>query len=54
MGRVFVERSFLDLFESVLPAGRWKRLPGKSKAQIYTLRAVIWMMLLQRLDECGT
>jgi len=47
-------RSFLHLFESVLPTVRWQALEGKAKAQIYTLRVVVWMMLLQRLDERGT
>jgi len=50
----FNERSFLRLFESVLPLARWKALQGWAKAQIYTLRVVVWMMLLQRLDERGT
>ena len=50
----FDERSLLHLFESVLPMARWKALQGRAKAQIYTLRIVIWMMLLQRLDERGT
>jgi hypothetical protein len=50
----FGERSLLRLFESVLPTARWKTLEGGSKAQIYTLRVVIWMMLLQRLDKRGT
>ena len=48
------ERSFLRLFESVLLTARWAALEGMAKAQIYTLRVVIWMMLLQRLDERGT
>ena len=48
------ERSCLRLFESVLPAGRWKELEGRGKGQIYTLRVVIWMMLLQRLDQRGS
>jgi hypothetical protein len=46
--------SLLRLFESVLPVARWKSLEGRAKAQIYSLRVVIWMMLLQRLDERGT
>jgi hypothetical protein len=50
----FDERSLLRLFESVLPMGRWKALQGRAKAQIYSLRVVVWMMLLQRLDERGT
>jgi hypothetical protein len=50
----FHEQSFLRLFESVLPTARWKALEGRAKAQIYTLRVVVWMMLLQRLDERGT
>src|SRR5882762_6912901 len=50
----FDERSFLRLFESVLPLARWKALEGGAKAQIYSLRVVIWMMLLQRLDDRGT
>lgn len=48
------ERSFLQLFESILPAARWKELEGRGKAQIYTLRVVIWMMLWQRLQERGS
>jgi len=48
------DRSLLRLFESVLPIARWKALESGSKAQIYTLRVVVWMMLLQRLDERGT
>ena len=48
------ERSFLQLFESILPAARWKELEGRRKAQIYTLRVVIWMMLWQRLQERGS
>ena len=48
------ERSCLRLFESVLPAGRWKELEGRGKGQIYTLPVVIWMMLLQRLDQRGS
>jgi hypothetical protein len=50
----FDERSFRDLFESVLPMARWKGLQGRANAQIYTLRVVIRMMLLQRLSERGT
>jgi len=50
----FDERSILRLFESVLPTVRWKALEGRAKAQTYTLRVVIWMMLLQRLAERGT
>ena len=48
------DRSLLRLFESVLPVARWKALEGRAKAQIYSLRVVVWMMLLQRLDERGT
>ena len=48
------ERSLLGLFEAVLPITRWEALEGRAKAQIYTLRVVIWMMLLQRLSERGT
>ena len=44
----------LGLFESVLPVVRRKALEGRAKAQIYSLRVVVWMMLLQRLDERGT
>ena len=47
-------RSLLRLFESVLPVARWKALEGRAKAQIYSLRVVVWMMLLQRLNERGT
>ena len=50
----FDERSLLGLFESVLPVARWKALEDRAKAQIYSLRVVVWMMLLQRLDERGT
>jgi putative transposase len=48
------DRSLLRLFESVLPVARWKALEGLAKAQIYSLRVVVWMMLLQRLSERGT
>ncbi|MDR3735323.1 MAG: IS4 family transposase [Acidobacteriaceae bacterium] len=48
------DRSLLRLFESVLPLARWKVLERRSKAQIYSLRVVVWMMLLQRLNERGT
>jgi hypothetical protein len=48
------DRSLLGLFESVLPFARWKALEGRSKAQIYSLRVVVWMMLLQRLNERGS
>jgi hypothetical protein len=48
------ERSLLDLFESVLPVGRWQELEGRTRAQIYTLRVLIWMLLLQRLQERGS
>jgi hypothetical protein len=48
------ERSLLHLFESILPLAKWKALERRAKAQIYTLRVVIWMMLLRRLDERGT
>ena len=48
------KRSLLDWFESVLPVSRWNQLEGRSKAQIYTLRVVIWMMLSQRLNHCGS
>ncbi|MGB6729489.1 MAG: IS4 family transposase [Terracidiphilus sp.] len=48
------DRWLLRLFESVLPVARWKALEGRSKAQIYSLRVVVWMMLLQRLDNRGT
>ena len=54
MQREVDEPSLLRLFESVLPMARWKVLEGRAKAQIYTLRVVIWMMLLQRLDLRGT
>ncbi len=37
-----------------MPPGRWCAHHGRSNAQIYTLRVVVWMMLLQRLDERGT
>ena len=48
------DRSLLRLFESVLPLARWKVLERRSKAQIYSLRVVVWMMLLQRLSDRGT
>ena len=48
------EGSLLRLFEAVLPAGRWKELEVGARAQIYTLPVVIWMMMLQRLNERGT
>jgi hypothetical protein len=44
----------LQLFEDVLPAARWKELEKRPKAQIFTLPVVIWMMLLQRLNQRGT
>jgi hypothetical protein len=47
------DRSLLRLFESVLPVARWKALDGRAKAQIYSPRLVVWIMLLQRLDERG-
>jgi len=46
--------SLLDWFESILPAARWNALDGRSRTQIYTLRVVIWMMLSQRLNSCGS
>lgn len=46
--------SLLDWFEAVLPLSRWKEWEGRSKAQIYTLRVVMWMMLSQRLNSGGT
>jgi hypothetical protein len=48
------ERTLLGLFEAVLPVARWEALAGRATPQIYTLRVVIWMMLLQRLDMRGT
>ena len=48
------KRSLLDWFEAVLPVSLWNQLEGRSKAQIYTLRVVIWMMLSQRLNHCGS
>jgi hypothetical protein len=49
------EQSLLDLFAQVMPAERWQELEGeKSRAQIYTLRVVVGMMLVQRLNERGT
>jgi hypothetical protein len=48
------DRSLLRLFESVLPFARWIALESRGKAQIYSLRVVIWMMLLQRLNDRGT
>jgi len=48
------KRSLLDWFEAVLSLSRWNLLEVRSKAQIYTLRVVIWMMLPQRLVPCGS
>jgi len=48
------KRSLLGWFEAVLPRSRWDELEPRSKAQIYTLRVVIWMMLQQRLNHCGS
>lgn len=49
------EGSLLQLFEQIVPAERWRQMEGaKRAAQIYTLPVVVWMMLLQRLDERGT
>jgi hypothetical protein len=47
-------RSLLHWFEGILPAARWNELAGRSKAQIYTLRVVVWMMLLQRWSHQGS
>jgi hypothetical protein len=47
-------RSFLSWFESILPLARWRALEGRSKAQIYSLRVVIGMMLSQRLNPNGS
>jgi hypothetical protein len=54
MQRGVDDRWLLGLLESVLPVARWKALEGRAKAQIYSLRVVVWMMLLQRLDDRGT
>jgi len=48
------EQALFQLFEQLLPAQRWQELAGESEAQIYTLRVVVWMMLLQRLHDRGT
>jgi hypothetical protein len=49
------EQSMLQLFEQIIPAERWQELEGeKSRTQIYTLRVVVGMMLLQRLNERGS
>lgn len=47
--------SLLQFFEQIVPAERWRELEGGSRpAQIYSLPVVVWMMLLQRLDERGS
>ena len=49
------EQSLLNLFVQLLPAERWQELEGhKRPEQFYSLRLVVAMMLLQRLDERGT
>jgi hypothetical protein len=47
--------SLLQFFEQIVPAERWRELEGGPRpAQIYSLPVVVWMMLLQRLDERGS
>jgi len=49
------EQSLLELFVRLLPAERWQRLEGNKRSdQVYSLRLVVAMALLQRLDEQGT
>jgi putative transposase len=49
------EGSLLQFFEHIVPAERWRELEGGTRpAQIYSLPVVVWMMLLQRLDERGS
>ncbi len=49
------KESLLQLFEQIVPAERWRDLEGGPRAaQIYSLPVVVWMMLLQRLDERGS
>jgi DDE family transposase len=55
MMTVAKEESLLQLFEQIVPPERWRELEDrKRQAQIYTLPVVVWMMLLQRLDERGS
>jgi hypothetical protein len=49
------DRSLLRLFAEVMPEGQWLELEGPGKrAQIYTLRVVVGLMLLQRLNDRGS
>ena len=48
------EQSILELFIELLPPERWEELEGEKRPQIFSLRVVAAMMLLQRLDAQGT
>jgi hypothetical protein len=49
------EKGLLELFEEMVPAGRWREWEGeKRRAQVYALPVVVGMMLWQRLSERGT
>lgn len=49
------EKTLLELFTRILPERQWREMEGaKRQPQIYTLRVVVTLMLLQRLDERGS
>ena len=49
------ERSLLELFVQLLPARQWRNLEGNKRSdRVYTLKLVVAMALLQRLEERGT
>jgi hypothetical protein len=49
------ERSLLQLLAEVLPEEQWRKLEGQGRrSQIYTLRVVVGLMLLQRLNDRGS
>jgi hypothetical protein len=49
------EQALLDLFVQLLPPERWRELEGKKRLdRVYSLKLVVAMALLQRLDERGT
>jgi hypothetical protein len=49
------DKSLLQLFADVMSEEQWRELEGKGKrAQIYTLRVVVGLMLLQRMNDRGS